>query len=45
LIEVRERSGSDEYALSSTSVVVYIVDDMRESANGIVDVLNGGVVV
>ena len=45
LIEVRERSGSDEYALSSTSVVVYIVDDVRESANGIVDVPNGGVVV
>jgi M6 family metalloprotease-like protein len=45
LIEVRERSGSDEYALSSTSVVVYIVDDKRESANGIVDVPNGGVVV
>jgi M6 family metalloprotease-like protein len=45
LLEVSERSGSDEYALSSTSLVAYIVDDIRESANGIVDVPNGGVVV
>lgn len=45
LIEVREKSGIDECTLSSTSVVVYIVDAMRESANGIVDVPNGGVIV
>jgi len=45
LIEVREKSGSDNYTLSSTSVIVYIVNNMRESADGIVDVLNGGVVV
>jgi len=45
LIEVREKSGSDNYTLSSTSVIVYIVNNMKESADGIVDVLNGGVVV
>jgi M6 family metalloprotease-like protein len=45
LIEVREKSGSDDYILSSTSVIVYIVNNMRESADGIVDIPNGGVVV
>lgn len=44
LIEVKERSGYDEYTVPSTSVIVYAVDDARETAKGIVDVLTGGVV-
>jgi hypothetical protein len=43
LIEVKERSGYDEYTVPSTSVIIYTVDDTRESAKGIVDVLDGGV--
>jgi len=45
LIEIREKSGIDDYTLHSASLVVYIVNNMRESAGRIVDVLNGGVVV
>jgi M6 family metalloprotease-like protein len=45
LIEIREKSGIDNYTLSSTSLVAYIVNNMRESAGGIVDIPNGGVVV
>jgi M6 family metalloprotease-like protein len=45
LIEIREKLGIDDHTLHSTSLVVYIVNNMRESAGGIVDVLNGGVFV
>lgn len=44
LIELKERSGYDEYTVPLTSVVVYIVNNVRESANGIVDVLTGGII-
>jgi M6 family metalloprotease-like protein len=44
LIEVKEKSGYDEYTVPTTSVIVYTVDDTRESAKGIVDVLTGGIV-
>jgi M6 family metalloprotease-like protein len=44
LIEVREKSGYDEYTISSTSVIVYLIDEMKESETGIATVLNGGIV-
>ena len=44
LIEVREKSGNDQYTVSSTSVIVYIIDEIEESANGIATALTGGVV-
>jgi M6 family metalloprotease-like protein len=42
LIEVREKSGYDEYTVPSTSVVVYLIDEMKKSATGIATLLNGG---
>jgi len=44
MVEVREKSGYDEYSVSSTSVIVYMIDEMKESANGIATVMNGGIV-
>jgi M6 family metalloprotease-like protein len=44
LIEFREKSGYDEYSIDSTSVIVYLIDEMKESKNGIATVLNGGIV-
>jgi len=44
LIEVREKLELDEYAVTSTSVVVYTIDEMKESAKGIATIPTGGVV-
>jgi M6 family metalloprotease-like protein len=44
LVEVKEKSGYDEYTVPSTSVAVYTVDNTKESAKGIVDILAGGLV-
>lgn len=42
LIEVREKLGYDEYTVPSTSVVVYLIDEMKKSATGIATLLDGG---
>lgn len=44
LIEVREKSGNDKYTVSSTSAIVYLVDEMKRSKEGIATVLDGGFV-
>lgn len=44
LVEVREKAGNDKYTVSSTSVIVYIIDEMKESKKGIATVLTDGVV-
>jgi M6 family metalloprotease-like protein len=44
LVEVREKSGYDEYTVPSTSVEVYLIDEMKQSATGIATLLNGGCV-
>jgi M6 family metalloprotease-like protein len=42
LIEVREKSGYDEYTVPSTSVLIYVIDEMKKSATGIAMLLDGG---
>ena len=44
LIEVREKSGYDNYTVYSTSVIVYTIDEMKESKSGIATVLTGGII-
>ena len=44
LIEVREKSGNDKYTVSSTSAIVYMIDEKKGSKEGIATVLDGGVV-
>lgn len=44
LVEVREKLGYDNYTVSFTSVIVYIINEMKESAEGIATALDGGIV-
>jgi len=43
LMEVRESSGYDQYAVGSTSLVVYRIDELQPSKTGIVIIGQGGV--
>lgn len=43
LMEVREPSGYDQYAVDSTSLVVYRIDELQPSKTGIVTIGQGGV--
>jgi M6 family metalloprotease-like protein len=44
LVEVRENSGYDKYTVSNPSILVYEIDEMRASKEGIATVLTGGIV-
>lgn len=44
MIELRENVGYDKFTVSSPSVVVYFINEMIGSSNGVATILTGGVV-